>query len=79
MKFVQNQPGHSSATTTLDRYGHLMPDAREEDASRLDQTVFGGFVRKLLENPVSEGNPTQNKIPETVELQGLKFGSGEGI
>ena len=30
-KFIQNQMGHASLTTTLDTYGHLMP------------SVFGGF------------------------------------
>ncbi|MFH1699216.1 MAG: site-specific integrase [Candidatus Zixiibacteriota bacterium] len=79
IKFVQSQLGHASAKTTLDRYGHLMPNLENGAARRLDKTVFGSFVRKLLENPVSEGNPTQNKIPEAVKLQGLKFGSGEGI
>ncbi|MCH9032289.1 MAG: site-specific integrase [candidate division Zixibacteria bacterium] len=57
VKIVQNQLGHSSATTTLDRYGHLMPNAEQEAASRLDQTVFGNSVRKLLENPGFEGKP----------------------
>jgi integrase len=28
--------GHSSITVTLDRYGHLMPGAEREAASRLD-------------------------------------------
>lgn len=79
IKFIQSQLGHSSAKTTLDRYGHLMPDLENDAARRLDKTVFGSFVRKLLENPVSEGKPTQNKIPEAVRLQGLKFGSGERI
>jgi hypothetical protein len=45
----------------------------------LDKTVFGNFVRKLLENPVSEGNSPKIRTPEVVELQGLKLGSGEGI
>ena len=79
IKFIQSQLGHSSAKTTLDRYGHLMPNLENDAARRLDKTVFGSFVRKLLENPVFEGNPTQNKIPEAVGLQGLKVGSGEGI
>ena len=79
IKFIQSQLGHSSAKTTLDRYGHLMPNLENDAARRLDKTVFGSFVRKLLENPVSEGFPTQNKIPEAVGLQGLKVGSGEGI
>jgi len=57
IKFIQSQLGHASAKTTLDRYGHLMPNLENDAARRLDKTVFGSFVRKLLENPVSEGNP----------------------
>jgi integrase len=32
VKVVQARPGHASATTTLDTYGHLFPD--EEDRTR---------------------------------------------
>ena len=79
IKFIQSQLGHSSAKTTLDRYGHLMPNLENDAARRLDKTVFGSFVRKLLENPVSEGFPTQKETPEVVELQGLKLGGGGRI
>lgn len=50
IKFIQMQMGHSSATVTLDRYGHLMPSNNNEYGCRLDNTVFGDSVRKLLEN-----------------------------
>ncbi|MEA3297452.1 MAG: hypothetical protein U9R56_06265 [candidate division Zixibacteria bacterium] len=56
-----------------------MPNLENDAARRLDKTVFGSFVRKLLENPVSEGKPTQEKIPEAVGFQGLKFGGGGRI
>ena len=56
-----------------------MPNLENDAARRLDKTVFGNFVRKLSENPVSEGNNPQKEIPETVTLQGLKFGSGGRI
>jgi len=79
VKFVQSQLGHASAKTTLDRYGHLMPNLENDAARRLDKTVFGSFVRKLLENPVSEGTSPKKETPEVIELQELKFGSGEGI
>ena len=79
IKFIQSQLGHSSAKTTLDRYGHLMPNLENDAARRLDKTVFGSFVRKLLENPVSEGNSPKKETPEVVELQGLKLGGGERI
>ncbi len=41
LKYVQRQLGHASITTTVDRYGHLMPDAQKDASARLDATVFG--------------------------------------
>lgn len=79
IKFIQSELGHASAKTTLDRYGHLMPNLENDAARRLDKTVFGHFVRKLLENPVSEGNPAKKRTPEVIDIQRLKLGSGEGI
>jgi integrase len=40
-KYIQVQLGHASIQTTLDRYGHLMPDVHEAEARKLDQLVFG--------------------------------------
>jgi len=39
---IQTQLGHASIQTTLDRYGHLMPDAHAAEARKLDRLVFGG-------------------------------------
>jgi integrase len=36
LKVVQRIAGHSSAVMTLDRYGHLMPDALDDFAARMD-------------------------------------------
>jgi hypothetical protein len=47
LKYVQAQLGHSSITTTVDRYGHLMPDAHRGAGSRLDNTIFGDMPRIL--------------------------------
>ncbi|MBD3219588.1 MAG: tyrosine-type recombinase/integrase, partial [candidate division Zixibacteria bacterium] len=79
IKFIQSQLGHASATTTLDRYGHLMPNLDNDAARRLDKTVFGKSVRKLLENPVFEGNSAKNETSEVLQPQRLKFGSGGWI
>jgi integrase len=49
-KYIQSQLGHSSITTTLDRYGHLMPEVNEAAALRLETQVFGASIRKSLEN-----------------------------
>jgi hypothetical protein len=35
---------HASIQTTLDRYGHLMPDIHEAEARKLDRLVFGDGV-----------------------------------
>jgi hypothetical protein len=40
-KYIQVQLGHASIQTTLDRYGHLMPDAHAAEAQKLDRLVFG--------------------------------------
>ena len=40
-KYIQVQMGHASIQTTLDRYGHLMPDVHRAEASKLDRLVFG--------------------------------------
>lgn len=41
LKYIQHQLGHGSITTTVDRYGHLMPDSHKDASVRLDATVFG--------------------------------------
>ena len=40
-KYIQAQLGHASIQTTLDRYGHLMPDVHQAEARKLDRLVFG--------------------------------------
>ena len=45
-KYIQNQLGHASIQTTLDRYGHLMPDTHKEVAKRLDRALSEFLVEK---------------------------------
>ena len=45
-KYIQAQLGHASIQTTLDRYGHLMPDAHAAEARKLDRLVFGENGRR---------------------------------
>jgi integrase len=40
IKFIQNQLGHSSITTTLDRYGHLLPQVSEGTGERLGNLLW---------------------------------------
>lgn len=79
IKFVQYQLGHASATTTLDRYGHLFPGTQKEAAERLDKTVFGNSVSKLLANPVFEEIPQKKETSEVSLSQRFAIGGGGRI
>ena len=39
IKYIQNQLGHASIQTTLDRYGHLISDVNTEQAKKLDRIL----------------------------------------
>ncbi|WKZ20564.1 MAG: hypothetical protein QY310_00515 [Candidatus Jettenia sp. CY-1] len=41
-KYIQNQLGHASIQTTLDRYGYLIKEVYSEQAKKLDSIL--GFV-----------------------------------
>ena len=41
LKYIQNQLGHASISTTVDIYGHLMPDSHKDASARLDESLFG--------------------------------------
>ena len=41
VKHIQQVIGHSSATLTLDTYGHLMPDRLDDLMTRMDNLVDG--------------------------------------
>lgn len=80
VKLIQSQLGHASIQTTLDRYGHLLPESHLEAGMRLDETLGmkeenGGFVRKVLENGPSD------KKQEATESRNplILFGSGDRI
>lgn len=61
-KYIQDQVGHASITTTFDTYGHLMPQARQTATRKLERSIFGkkANVRTLLEHS------PEKAIPETV-------------
>lgn len=41
VKFIQSQLGHASIQTTMDRYGHIIPNTNHGAGERLDRMVFG--------------------------------------
>jgi integrase len=56
LKYVQAQLGHSSITTTVDRYGHLMPEAHRGANERLDVTLFGTVTPTLDDQMLANGS-----------------------
>jgi integrase len=41
---IQARLGHESITTTIDRYGHLMPDLDDGNAAAIDRAFALAFV-----------------------------------
>jgi integrase len=60
LKYVQQQLGHASITTTVDRYGHLMPDAHVGASQRLDATVFGNGPEDSAYKPLTSAGPANS-------------------
>ncbi len=40
IKYIQNQLGHASIQTTIDRYGHLLKEVNKEQAMKLSKYTF---------------------------------------
>lgn len=51
-KYIQNQLGHSSIQTTMDRYGHLMPETHRQAVERLQESLFGSPPPQHLAPPL---------------------------
>jgi hypothetical protein len=58
-KYIQAQLGHASIQTTLDRYGHLMPEIHQAEARKLDLLVFGDGPRARDRAVVGDGKPVE--------------------
>src|SRR5437867_4593959 len=78
-KYIQAQLGHASTQTTLDRYGHLMPDAHAAEAQKLDELVFGSPTAppaRRLPRYASDGRRVGAKweqSPSQREIMGAKW------
>ena len=53
-KWLQRQMGHASITTTMDTYGHIMPEVEEKLGCKLDSLLFDEKVVPF-EKPVAKG------------------------
>jgi integrase len=71
LKFIQSQLGHASIQTTLDRYGHLLPGVSAGVGMRLDESVFGESVSKMLAESPSLDSPQVGEPPESFISQGI--------
>lgn len=47
IKWLQRQMGHASLSTTMDTYGHILPDVEEAIGGRLDALIFDEKVSVL--------------------------------
>ncbi len=65
LKYVQMQLGHSSIKTTVDRYGHLMPDAHKNAGSRLDAALFGDTAQ-ILDDKLLTSTPEKQQVRDSV-------------
>ena len=41
MKLISERIGHSKISTTMDIYGHLLPNMQRDASDKLDATLFG--------------------------------------
>ncbi len=74
VKFIQSQMGHASIQTTLDRYGHLMPETNASVGERLDQTLgfswSGKSVSKTVARPPKTTPTLKVVVPGTRRVPG---------
>ena len=72
-KYIQAQLGHASIQTTLDRYGHLMPEIHQAEARKLDRLVFGdaGVPRPRDLAVVGIGRPAERVQNESRKHEGV--------
>jgi integrase len=60
IKYISSQLGHASVQITVDRYGHLFPDARRAAAGRLEERLASS------KNPADQAGTAEN-IPNSME------------
>jgi integrase len=63
---VSRRAGHSSTSFTLDRYGHLFPEADQSVADRLELLISDGRKTDEVPHP-AEAKPDLTLLPGTME------------
>ena len=64
---------------TVDRYGHLMPDAHIGASSRLDATVFGSGPDNSAYKPLTSDPDKQDRPEGVMPLTCVSSGRGDRI
>jgi integrase len=57
IKWLQKQMGHASLSTTMDTYGHIMPDVEEKLGGKLDSLLFDKKIVPLKKKGEKAGTP----------------------
>ena len=73
MSHKLSRSGHGSIQTTLDRYGHLLPETQQYIGERLDALVFasdqpranGVLTQPALPAAISSNHPQDRRDPTT--------------
>jgi hypothetical protein len=61
-KYLQSQMGHSSIQVTLDKYGHLFPDANRGVLAALDELVRGDGARMVPADEMAPKRPRRKSL-----------------
>ncbi|SRR6266545_4542652 len=64
LKYISAQLGHASITTTIDRYGHLIPGVRRDAGAKLEAQLAAGRGDVLVTNEVKQApmNPDEPRL-----------------
>jgi integrase len=53
-KYIQDQVGRGSITTTYNIYGHRMPNCRQQAAAKLEKSIFGAQENPILSKTLAD-------------------------
>ncbi len=75
IKYIQNQLGHASIQTTIDRYGHLLKEVNTDQAMKLDNAL--NFTEHLGDS--SDSVRRSQKKDSERSPKSFNIGSGDRI
>ena len=78
-KYIQAQLGHASIQTTLDRYGHLMPEMHQTEARKLDRLVFGQHPLGTGDAPDAGGESSEQQDTNALRRGQIRDKNEKGV